>query len=145
MKIPCSLLVIAVSLNCLGCKKESTTPQFEALFNQQFTLGYPQSAYLPTQSSPELTVSLDDILDTRCPPNAQCLLAGNVQATVGVRGQNDPKQVATLCLGCGPATGLTDSAVVLANSRRYVLRMHSVTPIIASAKNDYQVSLTIKR
>jgi hypothetical protein len=105
MKIPCSLLVIAVSLNCLGCKKESTTPQFEALFNQQFTLGYPQSAYLPTQSSPELTVSLDDILDTRCPPNAQCLLAGNVQATVGVRGQNDPKQVATLCLGCGPATG----------------------------------------
>jgi hypothetical protein len=145
MRIPYCLVSIAVLMSCLSCKKESDTPQVEAAFNQQFTIGYPQTAYLPTPSSPELTVSVDDIVDTRCPPNITCLLAGNVQATVGVRGQSGAKQAALLCLGCGPTTGLTDSAVVQANSRRYVLRLHTVTPILAAAKSDYQVTLTIKR
>jgi hypothetical protein len=145
MKILCSLVATAFLLNCLGCQKESGTPRVASPFNQQFALSYSQTAYLTTQASPELTVTLDDIVDTRCPPNITCLLAGNVQATVGVRGQSGAKQAALLCLGCGPTTGLTDSAVVQANSQRYVLRLHTVTPVLAAAKSDYQVTLTIKR
>jgi len=145
MKVFYSLVSVALLSSFLGCKKESDTPQVEAPFNQQFTVGSMQSAYLPTQASSELTISIDDILDTRCPTNMTCLLPGNVQATVGVRAQNGTKQVAAMCLGCGPTTGLTDSAVVQANSRRYVLRMHNVTPVAAAAKSDYKVTLTVKR
>ncbi|RZK91971.1 MAG: hypothetical protein EOO62_33780 [Hymenobacter sp.] len=145
MKIFYSLVSIGLLLSCLGCKKESDTPQVEAPFNQQFTLGYPQTAYLPAQSAPELTISINDILDTRCPANRSCFLAGDVRTSVGVRGQNGTNQTATMCLGCGPGTGLTDSAVVQANSRRYVLRLHTVTPVAAAAKSDYSVTLTVKR
>lgn len=140
-----SCFVLAFFLTSLwGCKKESNTPQVEALFDKQFIIGYPQTAYLPAQSSPELTLSIDDIADTRCPLNTSCFLAGDVRTSVGVREQNGTKQVATLCLGCGSA-GPTDSAVVQANSRRYVLRLHKVTPVAASAKSDYNVTLTVKR
>lgn len=139
------LVCILLIFNSLGCKKETPVPQVEALFNQQFTVGYLQSAYLPTQAAPELAVSLDDITDTRCPTNVTCLLAGNVQATVGIRGQSGTKQVVTLCLECGPTTGLLDSAVVQANSRRYVLRMQRVTPVAAAAKSDYRVEMIVRR
>lgn len=145
MKVFYSLVSVIVLSACLGCKKESDPPQVEAPFNQQFTLGYPQTAYLPAQAAPELTIAIDDILDTRCPSNRSCFLAGDVRTSVGVRGQNGTKQTATLCLGCGPGTGLADSAVVQANSRRYVLRLHNVTPVAAAAKSDYSVTLTVKR
>jgi hypothetical protein len=135
-----ALVLILTSLG--GCKKESHTPQVEALFNTPFTLNYLQSAYLPDQATAELTVSLDDIVDTRCPPTMMCLVAGNVQVTVGVHGQTVAKQ-ATLCLGCGAS--LPDSAAVQVNNRRYVLRLESVTPGAAPGKSDYQANLTVKR
>lgn len=144
MKASCLIFILLVSSG-LGCKKEAATPLVEALFNQQFTVGYLQSAYLPTQAAPELAISVDDIADTRCPTNVTCLLTGNVQATVGIRGQSGAKQVVTLCLGCGPTTGLLDSAVVQANSRRYVLRMQRVTPVAAAAKSDYRVEMIVRR
>lgn len=145
MKTIHRILLAGALMSFLGCKKSSDAPQVEAAFNQQFTLGYPQLAYLPTQASPELTVTIDGITDTRCPPNTNCFVAGNVQVTVSLQGQAGTKQTATMCLGCGTAPSPTDSAVVQVNSRRYVLRLHEVTPVAAAAKSDYRVTLTVKR
>lgn len=132
-----------------GCKKEVTpTPNVDASFNQQFLLAFERSAALPNQNSPELTVTVDDIVDTRCPRNMTCAFPGDVRAVVGVKNQAGERQTATLCIGCDPSTKLSDSAVVQTNSRRYVLLLSDVTPLPTSLnppKKDKQVQLTVKR
>jgi len=145
MKIRFTILAIAGALSFWGCQKDASRPEIEAAFNQQFTFDYVQRVNLPTQSAPELRLDIENIIDSRCPPNLACLLAGNVQTTIGIIEQTGTKQTATLCLGCGPAAGVTDSAVVQANSRRYVLRLHTVTPVAGADKSAYQVTLTVKR
>lgn len=145
MKIRFTILAVASALSFGGCKKDANRPETEAAFNQQFTFDYVQLVNLPTQSSPELRLSIDNIADSRCPPNLACLLAGDVQTTVSITEQTGAKQTAKLCLGCGPVVGPADSAVVLANSRRYVLRLHTITPVAGADKSAYQVTMTVKR
>lgn len=146
-----SLYSLAASLLCLAaCSKEKdNTPRLSGAFNQPLTLRYAQSADLPDQQMPELTVSLEDVIDSRCPP---CFSPGIVQALIAVRSQDGEQQTLKLCLGCGSATGLSDSAAVQTNNRRYVLRLHQVTPeptssnsTSANKNKDKQIVLTVQR
>jgi hypothetical protein len=145
MKIRFTILAIAGALSFWGCQKDASRPEIEAAFNQQFTFDYVQRVNLPTQSTPELRLDIENIIDSRCPPNLACLLAGNVQTTIGIIEQTGARQTAKLCLGCGLTAGPTDSAVVQANSRRYVLRLHIVTPVAGANKDAYQVTMSVKR
>lgn len=144
-----SWLALGLAMLLGGCKKEATpTPNVDAPFNQRFLLRYERSAALPAQSAPELTVTIDDVVDTRCPQNITCLSPGDVRAVVGVKNQAGERQTATLCLGCDPSTKLSDSAVVQTNNRRYVLLLSDVTPVptaLNQPKKDKQVQLTVKR
>jgi len=145
MKIRFTILAVAGALSFWGCQKDASRPEIEAGFNQQFTFDYVQRVNLPTQSAPELRLDIENIADSRCPPTISCFLAGNVQTTLGITEQSGTRQTATLCLGCGPTAGPADSAVVQANNRRYVLRLHTVTPVAGANKAAYQVTLSVKR
>lgn len=140
------LCCLATTLFLLSCKEKAATPNLNAAFNQDFKLRYAQSAGLPDQDKPELTVTVDDVQDNRCPP---CSLPGMAKTVLSVRDQQGSNQTTTLCLGC--CTALNDSVVVLANSRRYVLTLRQITPVPVSAsdasmkKEDKQVTLFVKR
>ncbi|GAB2470204.1 hypothetical protein GCM10011375_40960 [Hymenobacter qilianensis] len=135
-------------LGLTACSKENNvTPHLQAAFNQEVTLRYSQTASLPDLQAPELTLTLEDVLDQRCPP---CFSPGTVQAVLAVQSQNGERQAVRLCLGCGSATGLSDSAAVQANNQRYVLTLHQVTPVDTGSggngpKKDKQAVLTVQR
>lgn len=140
--------ILIVSLLCLlGCKKsEQAAPLIDAAFNQQILLHYQQTATLPNQSAPELTLTVEDINDSRCPKEANCILPGEVPTVLGVKDQSGSSQTLTLRL-IGIST-TPDSAVVQANGRNYTVVLHEVTPypsISEIAKKDKHVLLTVKR
>lgn len=130
-----------------GCQKDdSTTPLIEAAFNQRVTLSYQQRAALPTQNVPELTVTIDDVEDTRCPQGVRCQLAGEVYTQLAVRDQSGASQSVTLQL-VGHSTSI-DSAAVQANGRQYTLVLQEVTPYpetMQEPKQQKRVTLLIKR
>ncbi|SHL95875.1 hypothetical protein SAMN02746009_03693 [Hymenobacter psychrotolerans DSM 18569] len=136
------------SLWCLaGCKKEAAVaPSIDAAFNQSVTLRYQQRAALPNQGTPELTVTVDDVVDTRCPEGVNCLQPGDVQTVLGVRDQNGTGQVLTLQLE-GRSSSV-DSTAVQANGRQYTIVLQEVTPYPKTtdvAKKDKRVVLVVKR
>ncbi|SMB79716.1 hypothetical protein SAMN00120144_3984 [Hymenobacter roseosalivarius DSM 11622] len=142
-----TIYVFALGLLLLAsCKKGGdSTPHLDALFDEKFVLRYTQSAGLPDQQRPELTVTVDDVLDKRCP---SCGDGGFVTTVLRVEDQQGSPQTATLCLYCGPTS--SDTLTVRANSRRYVLRLHQVNPAPVAApaslkKEEKQVVLSVKR
>jgi hypothetical protein len=148
---PCFMKVfyfVAVSWWCLaGCQKEdATAPLIEAAFHQRVTLYYQQRVALPTQNVSELTVTIDDVEDTRCPQGLRCQLAGEVYTHLAVRDQSGASQSVTLQL-VGHSTSI-DSAAVQANGRQYTLVLQEVTPYPETMKEPKQqkrVTLLVKR
>ncbi|OWP61574.1 hypothetical protein CDA63_18700 [Hymenobacter amundsenii] len=142
------LSIIIVSLWCLaGCKKnDDFSARVNAAFNKPVTLRYQQGAALPNQSAPELTITVDDVDDTRCPTHLSCAVPGLVQTALSIRDQNGALQPVTLRL-----IGLSsevDSAAVQANGRRYTIVFQDVTPYPgrkAVPKQDKRVVLLVKR
>lgn len=136
------LLAGLVSLT--SCEKEDTTPLLTASFEQAITLRYQQSAALSDQSSPELTVTVEDVNDRRCPSNAFCFVPGIVYTNLGIQDQSGAIQPLTLRLD-----GTVDSAAtVQANGRQYSVVLRDVTPYPVGGdvpKKDKRVVLTVRR
>ena len=125
MKTPC---VLAAGLCLLAsCKKGDSFPaRIDAAFNQQVTLRYQQGAALPNQSAPELTITVDDVQEMRCPSEVTCLQPGEVVTVLGIQDRNGAGQPVTVRLD-GLSVG-NDSAAVQANGRNYTIVLKEVTP-----------------
>ena len=131
-----------------GCgKNDSFSPRIDAPFNQPLTLRDQQSAMLPSQAAPELTVKIDSIVEHRCPEGVNCFQPGEVQTLLTVQDRNGVNQRVGLEL-----TGLSsriDSIKLQANSRTYTLVLESVTPYPKLSgdtdKEGKRVVLTVRR
>jgi len=142
------LSIVIGSLCCLaGCQKnDAFSARVDSAFNKPVTLRYQQGAALPNQSAPELTITVDDVDDTRCPTHLACAVPGLVQTALSIRDQNGAIQPVALRL-----IGLSneaDSAAVQANGRRYTIVLQQVTPYPgpkAVPKQDQRVVLLVKR
>ena len=142
------LYLLAAGLCCLaGCTKDdSFSPRIDAAFNQPLTLRDQQRAALPSQSSPELTISVDTLKESRCPRNANCLTGGTARVVLGIQDRGGAIQALALKL-MGQSTTI-DSAAVQANGRRYVVVLHAVNPYpngTETAQDQRQVVLTVRR
>lgn len=129
-----------------GCQKEDATPLLAASFERALTLRYQQSAALPNQSAPELTITVEDVRESRCPSDVTCVSAGGVGTDLRIQDQSGASQTLTLRL-VGLSTG-TDSAAVQANGRRYTIALKEVTPYPTGndvPKKDKRVVLTIRQ
>ena len=140
--------VVAASLWCLaGCKKENSyDPLIEAAFNQPMMLRYQQSAALPNQSAPELTVRIDTLEEYRCPSDVTCHWEGLARVVLGMQDRSGAKQSLVLKLR-GLSTGI-DSTAVQANGQRYVLVLHELNPYPSRAVKDNtqrHIVLSVKR
>jgi len=136
---------LVFGLLLLGCEKESSVSDVAAPFGQEFTLRFTQSARLPEVNEPELTLTATDIVDSRCPP---CGAPGTAKTVLRVQDQVGHQQTLTLCLDCG--TEFRDTVTVRANSRRYQLTLHRVTPEpvaepASPKKEGKQVVLSVKQ
>lgn len=137
--------VVLGLLLLLSCEKENSVLDVAASFNQEFRLRFTQSARLPEVNQPELTLTVTDIVDTRCPP---CGAPGTAKTVLRVQDQVGQQQTLTLCLYCG--TEFSDTLTVRANRRRYQLTLHRMTPEpvaepASPKKEDKQVVLSVKQ
>jgi hypothetical protein len=123
MKLPVLLLLTGLSLG--ACHKSDVKPdeqsaEIAASFDKDFTLHYQQQASLPTQQQPELTVKLDEVSFTYCPPRAMCFMPTMAWPTLRItdaQGQAQVQPQATPSKVLVP----NDTLSVRANGRRYLL------------------------
>ncbi|GAB2468731.1 hypothetical protein GCM10011375_29850 [Hymenobacter qilianensis] len=127
-----------------SCQKEDATPLLTAAFNQPVTLRFQQSAALPNQNTPELTITVKDVNDSRCPSDVICFWAGVVYTNLGIQDQSGASQTLTLSLG-----GINDTvAPVQANGQQYNIILKEVMPYPKGndvPKEDKRVVLAIRR
>ncbi|TGE06273.1 hypothetical protein [Hymenobacter fodinae] len=123
MKLPVFLLLTGLGLG--ACHKSDVKPdeqpsEIAAAFDKDFTLHYQQQASLPTQQQPELTVKLDEVAFTYCPPNAKCLVGTMAWPTLRITDAQGQTQVLPQVT---PPKNLlpNDTLSVRANGRRYLL------------------------
>lgn len=86
-KIAVLALVAAMFVQC---SKDDTQPATK--FNETITLKVGQSTSLP-ESSPELTLKLNDAQDSRCPKDVLCIWAGNAVAKLTLSDKQSSKNV----------------------------------------------------
>ncbi|MGY2132597.1 hypothetical protein ACW9KT_10230 [Hymenobacter sp. HD11105] len=143
MKLLYYSLVVGLA-GLASCQKEEATPLLTASFEQVVTLRYQQSAALPQPSAPELTVTVEDVQDGRCPSDVTCVWEGVVYANLGIQDQSGINQKLTLSLGAIKDT----AATVQANGRQYTVVLKDVTPYPKGngvPKEDKRVVLAIRR
>src|SRR5687768_7334752 len=84
--------------------------------NQRVQAGLQQPLAYPTPLAPELTLTVADIREGRCPRGAACLWAGEVRVTFALADRSGASQSVALRL-FGAKTP-ADTAVVQANGQR---------------------------
>lgn len=142
------LYYVAVGLlSLVACQKKDSTPVVEAAFDAPFVLRYAQQAQLPDQTAPELTLHVMDIEDSRCPQveGVYCFWAGLVKTEVSIEDQSGQQQIIELAHGA--MEFMPDTVTVQANSRRYLVKLHDVTPAPArtNRKEDKRATFTVRR
>lgn len=90
-----------------------------------------------------VTANLNKVVDSRCPLNAFCLVAGNVEVSVSLTDTGDTQAV-SLCLGCDRKV-TRDSVALVLNKQNYWLRLLAVNPYPGSSSTPAQPSTATLR
>ncbi|WP_157530254.1 hypothetical protein [Hymenobacter norwichensis] len=133
-----------------GCtKEENAAPLLASGFNQPISLRHQQPVMLPTKEQAELTITLDSLIDERCPRDLRCFSPGVAATVLKVQEQNGTRQAVRLYLVGLTTPTQNDSATIQANNRRYRLIAHEVTPYPTQTQNasnkNRQLLFTVKR
>jgi hypothetical protein len=127
-----------------GCALKKAVPPRG---DERVKVGLQQPRAYPDPLAPELTLTVADIREGRCPYGASCLWAGEVRVTFTLADRLGARQ--SVALRLFGARAAVDSAVVQANGQRYLLVLHDVRPFPDLARpllpQDPRVVFSVKR
>ncbi|MCB2408765.1 hypothetical protein [Hymenobacter lucidus] len=123
-----TLLFLIAALSLGACQKSTVDPaiapqDFGIDFSRDFALHYQQQASLPTATSPELTVRLDEVKYSYCPEAVTCVVGSMAWPVLTITDAQGHKQQLSLPHH-GPrpySAAWLDTTSVRANGRRYLL------------------------
>lgn len=135
MGIVCFMTALAATI-AAAVKRMRQRPIYVEL-GESFWLGMGESAHVKGE---ELSLRFQDVLnDSRCPPNVQCIWAGEVQLTLDVS-RNDHGH--SLLFKVGPAGDV-------AEFDEYMIAISGVEPPKPEQgtieESDYRIELRVKR
>lgn len=135
--IKASLLVAGVSIIITLQSYRNGEAVKTASFNSQFELKLDEKVFLP-KAKKELTVSLVNINDNRCPENVQCITAGKAVAEIKLTSKDGSQAITELVLDQKTSTG--DTTMVSLNETNYLIILSEVDRLYA-----YKAKVTIKK
>lgn len=115
-------------LPVIGCQHIKPEPSpSENLREVQDSLISIKEEETVVQSALGLFLSLNEVLDSRCPQDVQCITAGEARATFVIRNQEKPsiKKEFILCLWC---PDIPDSAVIKLGDQEYGIKLKDIKP-----------------
>lgn len=102
-------------------------PDKTSKFDTPFEIGVNENVILPKK---ELTITLEGVLDNRCPTNVKCFQEGNVTASLKILSKDGNESTAQLCLGnCDTVKKVSDTVEVNFNEKEYNIVLKDVTKI----------------
>ncbi|MFD1140012.1 hypothetical protein ACFQ4C_02795 [Larkinella insperata] len=118
--------LLLVGLLAVGCEKDNKVAPPEQ--NSPVTMKINQSARVKQN----VTLSVDNITDSRCPINANCVWFGNAQVKFTLKGDTESK-TGELCIGqCGQQMQNRSSVTLLLGSETYEVTLSDVQPFPGS-------------
>ena len=122
----CLLFAGITVMSNSSCDKDSLGSVKTSGFNSPFELALNGNMILSKEKK-ELIVKLNKITDSRCPPNLQCIWAGNVTTEVKLTAEDGSEAFAKLCLGeCDKAFKTSDTSVISLNNTSYIVILSEV-------------------
>lgn len=113
--------LLLVGLLAIGCEKDNKVAPTEQ--NQPVTVKINQSARIKNVS-----LNVDNITDSRCPANANCVWYGNAQVKFTLKSDTQ-SQSGELCIGqCGQQLQNRSSVTVQLGSESYEVTLSDVKP-----------------
>ncbi|UOQ52201.1 hypothetical protein [Hymenobacter cellulosivorans] len=123
-----TILILALALGLGACRKSTVVPQvpapdFAVDFDKDFALHYRQQAFLPSTSSRELTIQLEDLTTTYCPEGLQCIVGPSAWPLLAITdGQGQTQQLRLPDAPPRyPGGAWLDTTSIRANGCRYLL------------------------
>jgi hypothetical protein len=138
-----TILVALIWTACLAaCNKDDPDPdiQFEGNASK---VAYRQNTVVPASGS-DLTVSLKEVVDSRCPSNANCITMGAAALTFAISNGTDNADVKASF-----SANSKDSAIQTFSlgNRNYALKVTEVLPYPETSQTpkleDYKVGVSI--
>jgi hypothetical protein len=104
-------------------------PDKTSSFNTAFELKLDEKVFLP-KSRRELTVSLININDNRCPENIQCITEGKATAEIKITAKDGSEAVTKLAIGQSAQS--SDTASVTLDNTNYYIILSEVNRLFAN-------------
>lgn len=98
-------------------------------FNTPFELKLDEKVFLP-KARRELSVSLININDNRCPENVQCITAGSATAEIKLTGKDGSEAITKLVLG--QSENASDTISVTLDDSNYSVILSEVNKLFAN-------------
>lgn len=137
---------VFVFLTVLGCKTENLNA-VEQNLGTDFNLKISQQTQVDG-----IKLSFDEVADSRCPSNAQCIRAGEVVVDLNLNTQQKIKMCLGECQLVQPDRKkgfvVQDSLEVSVNSQKYLFILRQVNPYpttTVNTKENYEVKMQIVR
>ena len=138
---------IFVFLTALGCKTENLNAVDQNL-DTDFNLKISQQTQVDG-----IKLSFDEVTDSRCPSNAQCIRAGEVVVDLNLNTQQKIKMCLGECQLVQPDRKkgfvIQDSLEVSVNSQKYLFILRQVNPYptttTITTKENYEVKMQVVR
>lgn len=138
---------IFVFLTALGCKTENLNAVDQNL-GTDFNLKISQQTQVDG-----IKLSFDEVTDSRCPSNAQCIRAGEVVVDLNLNTQQKIKMCLGECQLVQPDRKkgfvIQDSLEVSVNSQKYLFILRQVNPYptttTITTKENYEVKMQVVR
>ena len=138
--------LVFVFLTAFGCKTENLSAVDQNL-GTDFTLKLNQQTQVDG-----IKLSFDEVADSRCPSNAQCIRAAEVVVDLNVNVQQKVKMCLGECQFVQPdrKKGFVtqDSLDVTINSKKYLFILKQVNPYpttTTTPKENYEVKMQVVR
>lgn len=138
---------IFVFLTALGCKTENLNAVDQNL-DTDFNLKISQQTQVDG-----IKLSFDEVTDSRCPSNVQCIRAGEVVVDLNLNTQQKIKMCLGECQLVQPDRKkgfvIQDSLEVSVNSQKYLFILRQVNPYptttTITTKENYEVKMQVVR
>lgn len=138
---------IFVFLTALGCKTENLNAVDQNL-GTDFNLKISQQTQVDG-----IKLSFDEVTDSRCPSNVQCIRAGEVVVDLNLNTQQKIKMCLGECQLVQPDRKkgfvIQDSLEVSVNSQKYLFILRQVNPYptttTITTKENYEVKMQVVR
>lgn len=136
-----SLLALFMAIALLACKKDKT-----ADLSGNYTLKANKSLDLKPVSQTAASISIANIEDTRCPPNALCANAGSARVTLKIKDLSIRKEeTIVLNLGYLLPKEKKDMAKVKINGTNYIIQIKNLYPYPTGATAEHSVEIMLSK